>query len=153
NTPGTAQQFQLKATSTSLPKEEADSNTFEVSPSQGWSGSPGVKFDGTVKDQQQGVPFDVTVDVLHGGVLTSDYDQVAHVLGELRDANGNPLPNDPSGPVLAGVQTKNMPSGGKVTFKLAIQQVSKPTMFTLLALLDLNAQTFLSNQFTDPPPA
>jgi hypothetical protein len=153
-TPDTAQPFQLKATSASLPGVEADSNTFQVSATQRFPGVPGVKFDGPIANQKQGQPFQVTVDVLNGGALTSDYDKLAHVLVELRDPDGNPLPNDPAGPVLVGDQSKNTPDHGKVTFTFTLQQVpAGGRLFTLLALLDLNAQTVLSNVFSDPPPA
>jgi YD repeat-containing protein len=156
NTATTASTYQLQATTTVFTNPAITSNlssTFTVSPSQRWTGIPGVRFlDPTVGGKQTaGVPFNVTLQLTDNGVDTANYNSFAHVLLELRDANGNPLPNNPNGPILVGDQSKNMPTGsGQVTFQVTIQQVAAPTTFTLLALLDLNAQSQLSNKFSDP---
>ncbi|MHB1425324.1 MAG: glycosyl hydrolase [Gemmataceae bacterium] len=142
----TASSYTLQAASGSL--TAAVSNSFQVAVPQTWTGTPQVQFvPTTIPDQNSGQSFTVTLQVTNGGTATSDYNTFAHIIVELRDAKGNPLPN---GPFLEGDQSKNMPTGadGKVTFTFTINAPVSGQKYTLLALLDLNAQALLSNAFT-----
>jgi hypothetical protein len=141
----TASEYTLQAQSPGTTISTATSNPFTVAIPQTWQGSPQVQFvPPTVADQTSGQSFNITLQVTNGGQPTSDYDKFAHLLVELRDTNGNPLP---TGPLLEGDQTKNMPENGSVQFMFTIN-APVTQRFTLLALLDLNGQAVLSNAFT-----
>lgn len=139
----TGSRYKLQAVASGL--TTAVSNSFQVAVPQTWTGSPQVQFvPKTIADQASGVSFTVTLQVTNGGTATSAYDTFAHLIVELRDANGNPLP---TGPFLEGDQSKNMPTNGIVTLTFTINAPATGK-YTLLVLLDLNAQAVLSNAFT-----
>jgi endoglucanase Acf2 len=134
-----------------------DSNSFTITQPFAIPGMPTLHLT-QIGEQISGTPFAVTVSVTDGpkGPLpNTTYDtsgpSPANVTIELRDASGNPLVG---GPVLIPITPNSLTrtlTEGLATFKVQINapQVTPAPQYTILALLDLHAQTLqMESPFT-----
>lgn len=129
----------------------ATSNLFAINKSVDFSGSPGVKID-PIGNQTSGQDFTVTVHLQNGGTDTNAYNGKANVRLELRDGTGNLLINPPVTTLTYNADAKPDPTSGIITYTVRVTVPSGTkgsTLFTLLAFLDLHAQT--AKQTFDPP--
>jgi endoglucanase Acf2 len=138
-----------------------DSNSFSISQPFPIPGTPTLHLT-QIGDQTSGAAFNVTVSVTdgtNGPLPNTTYDakgtSPANVTIELRDASGNPLVG---GPVLIPITPNSLTqtlTNGSATFKVQINapKGTPAPRYTILALLDLHAQTLqMASPFTVNPP-
>ena len=151
NDPGFLGTYTLSATTPDL-MAAATSNQFTINnPAGGFTGTPSpvLTIDQPIRDATSGNSFNITVRVAN---LASSLESSANIKLELRDKDGNPLP---TGPFLQYPtdQQSLQPAQGSATFTVLINlpQPAVATQFTIVALLDLNAQVTISAPFTVNP--